>query len=72
MVAGGETTVAVAEARADAQKAGVRGAALTPYLLAAIEKATNGGSLRANVALLEANAALAAQVSVAFSVPAVG
>jgi pseudouridine-5'-phosphate glycosidase len=63
---------AVAEARAEAQKASVRGAALTPYLLAAIEKATNGGSLRVNVALLEANAALAAQVSVAFSVPAVG
>jgi pseudouridine-5'-phosphate glycosidase len=63
---------AVDDARIAAQAAGVRGAALTPYLLAAIEKATNGRSLRANVALLEANAALAAQVSVAFSVPAVG
>ncbi len=63
---------AVAGAREAAQAAGVRGAALTPYLLAAIESATGGGSLRANVALLEANAALAAKVSVAFSVPAVG
>lgn len=63
---------AVASARKAADTKGVRGAALTPFLLAAVEASTGGASLKANVALLEANAALAAQVSVAFSVPAVG
>jgi pseudouridine-5'-phosphate glycosidase len=44
---------------------GVRGAAVTPYLLAAVERETGGRSLETNLALLEANAALAADISVA-------
>lgn len=55
---------AVEAALAGAREAGVRGAAVTPHLLAAVEKATGGRSLRANLALLERNASLAAEVAV--------
>jgi pseudouridylate synthase len=43
----------------------VRGGAVTPYLLTAVERATEGRTLTANIALLEANAALAGQIAVA-------
>ncbi len=55
------TTRALDEAR----RAGVRGSASTPFLLAAINRATGGRSLEANVALLEANARLAGEIAVA-------
>lgn len=41
----------------------IRGAALTPFLLAAVERETDGKSLGANLALLEANALLAAEIA---------
>jgi pseudouridine-5'-phosphate glycosidase len=41
----------------------VRGAGVTPHLLAAVERATGGRSLAANLALLERNAALAAEIA---------
>jgi pseudouridine-5'-phosphate glycosidase len=56
---------AVNAALAEARSAGVTGAAVTPFLLAAVERQTGGASLGANLALLEANAALAAQIAVA-------
>jgi pseudouridylate synthase len=59
----GEVERAVAAALAEAREAGVRGAAVTPALLAAVERATGGRSLRANLALLESNAALAARIA---------
>jgi len=49
----------------DAKRHGVRGGAVTPYLLTAVERATEGRTLAANVALLEANAALAGEIAVA-------
>lgn len=58
---------AVADAVRLAAEAGVRGAALTPWLLAAVERATGGSSVRANIALLESNARLAAEIAVAVS-----
>jgi pseudouridine-5'-phosphate glycosidase len=58
---------ATQEAVRAAQEAGVRGGAVTPYLLAAIERLTNGASVQANLALLESNAALAAEIAVALS-----
>jgi pseudouridylate synthase len=63
------TTVdtAVNGAVRDAAAAGIHGAALTPYLLSAVMAATGGRSLPANLALLESNAALAAQIAVACS-----
>lgn len=60
---------AVDQALALARTAGVRGGAVTPFLLAAVERATAGRSLVANLALLESNAALAAEIAVALSVP---
>jgi pseudouridine-5'-phosphate glycosidase len=57
----------VARAVAAAEKAGVRGAALTPYLLASLGDATSGRSLRANVSLLRQNARVAAQIALALA-----
>jgi pseudouridine-5'-phosphate glycosidase len=58
---------AVSKALTAAGKAGISGAALTPFLLAEVDLATGGRSLAANLALLEANAALAAEVAVALA-----
>ena len=58
---------AVRSALAEARAASVRGAAVTPFLLAAVERHTGGSSLPANLALLEQNAALAAEVAVALN-----
>ena len=51
----------------DAKRHGVRGGAVTPYLLTAVERATEGRTLAANLALLESNAVLAAQIAVAIA-----
>ena len=51
----------------DAKRHGVRGGAVTPYLLTAVERATEGRTVAANLALLEANAALAAEIAIAWS-----
>jgi pseudouridine-5'-phosphate glycosidase len=55
---------AVERALAEARANGVRGAAVTPFLLAAVERATGGKSLRTNLALLEENAFLAGAIAV--------
>jgi len=54
---------AVGEAQSDARRDGVKGAAVTPYLLAAVNRLTKGGSMAANLALLEQNAALAGELA---------
>jgi pseudouridine-5'-phosphate glycosidase len=60
-----ETMVtALATALAAAEKAGIRGKAVTPFLLDQVRNATAGRSLHANVALIVANARLAAEVAV--------
>jgi len=56
---------AVRGAVRDAEAAGITGPALTPFLLGAVLAATDGRSLPANLALLEANASLAADIAVA-------
>lgn len=58
----------VARALATAERAGVRGAALTPFLLGQLSDATGGRSLAANLSLLRANARVAAQVALALAV----
>jgi pseudouridine-5'-phosphate glycosidase len=63
-LAGEESEVARTEALRQAQIAGIRGPELTPYLLARIAEQTQGRSIRANEALIVANARLAAQLSV--------
>ena len=55
----------IADALASCAAAGVRGAAVTPYLLEHLEAATGGTSVRANLALAEHNASVAARVAAA-------
>ncbi len=52
---------------AAAERAGVHGKDVTPYLLDFFHRESGGASLRANVALVRANARLAAEVSVAYA-----
>lgn len=54
---------AISQALASARKQGIKGRAVTPFLLSALSRATEGRSLRANRTLLENNAALAASIS---------
>jgi pseudouridine-5'-phosphate glycosidase len=60
-----EMELALVEAEHEAMRQGVRGKALTPFLLSELADATQGRSLRANQALLVANARLAAQIAAA-------
>ncbi len=60
-----DDAVRAAVKRATAE--GIRGQALTPYLLSALSGLTDGGSLRANLALLIANAHLAARLASALT-----
>jgi pseudouridine-5'-phosphate glycosidase len=60
-----EVAEAVRDCEDAAARDGVRGKALTPYLLSRLAERTEGASLRANLALLESNARLAAEVAVA-------
>ena len=63
-----EAEAEVARALAAAERQGVRGAALTPFLLAQLSDATGGRSLAANVSLLRGNARIAAQIALALSI----
>lgn len=50
-----------------AERAGIRGPAVTPFVLAHIADATGGDAVRANLALAANNAAVAAQLAVALA-----
>ena len=58
-----EVERAIQTALAEAEQAGIRGHAMTPFLLERVSHLTGGGSLRANIALLENNARLGAQLA---------
>jgi pseudouridylate synthase len=58
---------ALRSALAEARARGLGGKLLTPFLLQALDRATEGGSRAANVALLEENARVAGQVAVALA-----
>ena len=58
---------AVVEGVRESTRAGVRGSAVTPFLLAYVDKATSGRAREVNLALLEQNAALAASIAVALA-----
>lgn len=58
---------AITSALAEAQAQGIKGSASTPFLLHRIARETGGASLKANVALLENNAGVAAQIAVALA-----
>ena len=49
----------------DAEKSGIRGKAVTPFLLAHLSKASGGATLKANIELLVSNARVAAQIAIA-------
>lgn len=58
---------AVAQALADAGSAGIRGKAVTPFLLSRVAEITAGRSLSVNIALLEQNARTAARIAAALA-----
>lgn len=62
-----EVETALKKALAAAEAEGIAGPATTPFLLAALERETGGRTLRANLALLEANAELAAEIASAIN-----
>jgi pseudouridylate synthase len=64
-----EVAAAAQEAEARADAAAVDGKQRTPFLLAAIAEITGGRSLDANLALLEDNARVAAEIAMAPSAP---
>lgn len=55
------------EALADAAGRGIRGKAVTPYLLSRIVELSGGASLTANIALVKHNAEVGAQLAVALA-----
>jgi pseudouridine-5'-phosphate glycosidase len=63
----GDLDHAVTAASERARAVGVRGADLTPFLLAALSEITGGRSVVANLAVLEANARLAAVLAASLS-----
>ena len=56
---------ATAAALHEGARQGIRGGAVTPFLLAEVQRRTNGASVQANLALLEANASLAGRIAAA-------
>ncbi len=56
--------IAISRAITDSQVNGISGKQLTPFLLAKLSEATKGESLKANIALLENNARVAARIAV--------
>ena len=55
----------IATAHEEAHRRGIEGSRLTPFLLQWIAQQTGGASLRANLSLLENNAAVAARIALA-------
>jgi pseudouridine-5'-phosphate glycosidase len=62
-----EIDAAIASALADADREGIAGKAVTPYLLARIVALTEGRSLTANIALVENNARVGARIAKALA-----
>jgi pseudouridine-5'-phosphate glycosidase len=58
---------AIQQALQEAQKAGIHGQAVTPFLLKRVSELTHGTSLQANLDLLKNNARLAAQIALELS-----
>jgi pseudouridylate synthase len=56
---------AIEQALGESRKQGIKGKAVTPFLLSRISEITQGRSLAVNLALLEQNARVAAQIAVA-------
>ncbi|XP_055845813.1 uncharacterized protein LOC129911856 [Episyrphus balteatus] len=61
-----EINEAIKKALLEAKENGIEGKAVTPFLLAAISKLTQGKSLASNMALIRNNAKVAAQIAKAY------
>ena len=62
-----EAESAIAQAMADSEAAGIHGPAATPFVLARVAELTNGRSVAANLALIENNARVAAEIATALA-----
>jgi pseudouridylate synthase len=62
-----EIAPVIEKAVAEAKSLGISGKSVTPFLLAKLAEATGGRSLKANIALVKNNAAVAAEIAVAFT-----
>ncbi len=62
-----EVELHIASALAEADRQGIRGKAVTPFLLSEMARRTSGKTLRANLALLANNARFAGQLAVAYA-----
>ncbi|MEM1215309.1 MAG: pseudouridine-5'-phosphate glycosidase [Bacteroidota bacterium] len=60
-----EMQTVIDEALASAEKAGIKGKAVTPFLLAEVKRLTQGQSLVSNIALVKNNARVAGEIAVA-------
>ena len=58
---------AIDEAMREMAARGIAGKEATPYLLARLNEITGGASLKANIALVENNARLGAEIAVAYA-----
>jgi len=61
----------ITQALNDAERANIRGQAITPYLLQRVSELTQGESIQANLALLHNNAKIAAKIASELSQPKV-
>lgn len=66
-MSGRDMQAVIDDAIRDAERKGIEGPQTTPFLLAAVSRLTRGQSLDVNLALLECNAALAADIASAFA-----
>jgi pseudouridine-5'-phosphate glycosidase len=64
-----ESESILAEALAEAEKLGIKGKEITPFLLSQMSERSGGRTLTTNIALLENNAGIAAKIAVALSEP---
>jgi pseudouridine-5'-phosphate glycosidase len=64
-----EVEAAVVQAEADAVAAGIHGPASTPFVLGRVAEITEGRSVRANLAIIERDAAVAGHIAVALAAP---
>lgn len=69
-ISSSEMDILIDQALLEAEKQGIKGADVTPFILGKINQLSSGTSLQANLALLLSNARLAAQIAVAIQPPA--
>ena len=65
--AGANVEDAIQSALAEAEERQIHGAAITPYLLRRVAEMTGGDSLRSNMALVERNATVGAEIALAIA-----